>query len=480
MRPLATLALLPALAVAAAPPPQEAASAAPATTSPVRQDYTDAIPLDGRLVPADFAEISFWPEAYSGELLFLDVAAHGAYVNAGDVIARFETKSIDREIENAERDLVTTGIQHEGTVARAAIAEEAGRDQLEDAVFALESAQRSLDGWQKHELEFHARQNDLSRQRYQYGIEDQEDELAQLEAMYRDDELVDATEEIVLKRSRRELASSRVGQKLSLDRMTYEDEYQLVETGQRKLRAVEDQKAGLDRLVRSQEIERRERENGVVRSEAGLAEKVERLEGLRRDREHLTVRAPRAGIVLHGGAASQRPGQSHPVHERGGHGGFRTPLFCVADPDRLAVALSVPESKLSRVRENMPAKVTTLVTGDTVAMGTLHVERYPTAGSAHAPEGAYDGDVRLDGELHGVVAGMRAKVELVVETLEDVLMLPSAAVFRTDAGACCWAVGAGGELAKVPLTLGPASGELVVVYGDLDENTRVSLEEPKK
>ena len=477
MRATATLALAPLLTLLSFGIQEDDTK----TVSPTRQDYVDTIPVDGRFLPADCEEVAIWPAAYGGELLFLEVVPHGTYVNAGDVIARFDTKSIDEQIESAERDLVSTEIGHESTVVRAEISAQAAQAQLEDAVLALEQANKSLEGWQKYELPFRARSDEMSRQSYQYSIDDQEDELAQLEAMYADDELVDAVEEIVLQRSRRGLASSRAGQKLSLDRMKYAVEYEVAQTGRRRLRAVETQEGAIDRLVRSQELDRTAQRDGIARSEAGLAKKRTLLDDLRHDRDLLIVHAPRAGVVLHGGEADYLPGRQRPVHQRAGRGGFRTPLFCVANPDRLGVALSVSESQLPKVREGMPVKVKSLVTGDTTMVGSLSIDRYPSAASAHGAEGSFEGRVALEGKTRGIVVGMRAKLELVAATLDDVLMLPVAAVFKTDEGAHCWAASAGtDEFVKVPLSLGPEDGSSVVVYGALDEHAKVLLEEPGK
>ena len=476
MRLIAPLAIAPLLALLPLAPPQEDEKA----ITPQRQDVTETIDLNGRFIPADFEEISIEADAYAGPLLFLDVVAHGSYVNAGDVIARFDLETIDDQIETAGRGLRTTEIQHEATVERAKIAEEAAQSQLKDAIMSMKRARKALEGWEKYELPFHERSNEISRQAYRYGIEDQEDELAQLEAMYRDDELVDATEEIVLKRSRRALASSKTSQKLFLDRQAYDDEYDTVQTGQRRLRAAESQEGSLDRLVRSQELDRLSRADGVANSEVGLAKKREHLEDLKKDRELLAVRAPRAGIVRHGGERSYLPGQTRPVHRVGGRGSLDTPLFCVADPDRLAVALAVSESQFSEVTEGMAVEVTALVTKDAKVIGILSVDRYPSAGSAHGAEGSFDAQVAIDAKLHGVVVGMRAKLGLVKESHDDVLTLPTKVVFGSGEDRYCWVATDDGGYRKVQLRIGPEKGDRIMVSGELDETTQVLLEEPQK
>jgi HlyD family secretion protein len=483
MRILTALAIAPLLALLPPVPPQdqEPALGEADFVTPERRDFTDAIELDGRFIPADYDEIGLWPEAYAGGLLFLEVTPHGTFVNEGDVIARFDTESIEDQIESAERDLVTTRITHENAAERARIDTEAEDFRLGDAVIAFKLARRSLEGWETFELPFHHRSDQLSRQQIQHGIDDQVDELAQLESMYRDDELVDATEEIVLSRSRRGLATSRTRQQLNLDRMAHSDEYDIVEAGHRRVRAVESQKGSLDRLVRSLELGRRSRANGLVQSEVALAKAQRRLDELVGDRELLTVRAPRAGVVLHGGGESYLPGKQRPVHRRGGHGSFRTPLFCVAAPDALAAALFVSESQIGKVREGMSVRTTPVVFEDRTVVGSLELQRYPTPASASASEASFEGKVTLEPRLRGVVVGMRAKLELIVEEIDGALLLPSTVIFHDDDGDYCWSASAGGgDPVRVALTLGPDRDGEVVVSGDLDENTHVLLEEPKE
>ena len=480
MRTLTACFALPLLALAG-PAAQDAAEQEPDEgpfVTTCRQDYADQLTLDGMFVPAEADEIELWPETWSGELLLLEVLPQGSYVTAGDVIARFDTERIDDEITKAERDLVSAEIGHEATVEKARMEVEVADGKLRKAQRSLERARRSLEGWEQYELDFRRRSRELSARYQQHNIEDQEDELAQLEAMYRDDELVDATEEIVLKRSRRALATSRISQKLSEDRRTYEVTFDIVQQTEVKREAVDEQVDALDRLRRTQALDARSREDRVARSEEGLVQKKDRLAELRRDRELLVVRAPRSGILLHGGLASHAPGQVRPDHERGGRGAFRKPLFCVAAPDRFDVALSVSESQLDQVRTGQTARVAGLV-GDTSVMGTLRLDTYPTPKSGAGKEGSFAGRVTLDRALPGTVAGMRAKVTLDTERLDGVIMVPQAAVFGSGDEVHCWTASATGEVVRTPVELGPSKGNEVVVYGELTEGQRVLLHEPK-
>lgn len=446
-------------------------------TDPVvldRRDFSKEITRSGTFVPSRFEEVSLWFEEYSGEMLLLDVLPHGTPVNHGDVIARFDVRGIDRQIEVGERTVRSAELMLKNTVDRAAIDRRASQVALDDSRAELELARRDLEGWEKYELEFNRRTAELSKQYRIHSIEDQEDELAQLESMYRDDELVDATEEIVLKRARRDLARSMTSMKNQDDWQVYTVAYTESARTVRKRRTVEGREKALDRMLRSREIEERSRDEGLEKAEVALRDQVERLERLKRDRGLLTVRASRAGFLLHGSPDDYRPGRVAPRYKRGGRASIRTTLFTVAETDRLGLALDVPESRLGEIRAGMTAKVVPKACPDATLHGRLHLDRFPSPQSAPGAENTYKADVELDLSTSGLVPGMRADVNLMVENLHDVFVLPRSMVHGEGDDAHCWiAVPDSDKPRRIQLRLGPCNDKEVVVYGDLSEKMKV-------
>ena len=466
------------------PAPQEAVAADDATSPPsavaVREDVSTLTELDGVFVPADLEEVSLWPQAFSGEILFLEVVPHGTFVNEGDRLATLDLRSIDEAIADAERELRSAEVRLQNTQENAAVQADAARASLSDSRSALERARLSLEGWEKHELELRRRQEELSRQYGQHAIDDATDELAQLELMYGDDELVDATEEIVIKRSRRDLARSRTSLKLQHDRDAFELTYEVGPETRRRHEAVARQEGTLERLTRTQAIARRSSGDELARSQAQLDKQALRLERLRRDREAMEIRAPRSGVVLHGGADELGPSKVRPDHRRGSRGSARAALFTVANPDRLALSLTVSESQLGEVRTGMGARVEPVVDQGAELVGTLRVERYPTPASAASPENAYRARVELERGSPGIVFGMRAQAVLETETLKNAILVPAAAVFGGDSEPHCWASAGGDQpFLRVEVELGPTRGEERVVTSGIEAGQRVLLAKPQ-
>jgi multidrug efflux pump subunit AcrA (membrane-fusion protein) len=415
-----------------------------------RRDFETAESLDGVFTPASYEEIELWPEEYSGELLVLEVIEHGTLVSKGDLIARLELKSIDRAT-------------------------------LADTRAELELARRDLEGWDKHELEFKKREAEMRKKATQNYIDDQKDELAQLESMYRDDELVDATEEIVMKRARRDLARSMKALDLQVERRDYTESFSEPAQTERRRMQFRTKELGLQQLIRTQEIDKRSREDGILKAELAFKDQEDKLARIKRDREMLTLRAPADGVLLHGSAEKYRPGSASPRYERGSRLGFRTTLFVVADPDRFNLALNVPESKLEVLKPGMGAKVTPTVPTKIEAAGTLRMDRFPSPKSAAGPENKYEAVIEVDGSMIGLVAGMRGKAEFNVEELTDVVVLPKNTVFGAGKEAHCWiADETSGEYRRVDLELGPEREGEVVVHGEIEAGQKVLLRAPKK
>jgi len=400
------------------------ASSAPASTSAAPQSAAQgpqgsqatsakpgAIERTGVLAPVEPAVLTVWPATWSGEMLVLDVAEHGSLVKQGDVVLTFERRGYDQRLAAAERDLHTSEIRHAGLLERNRIDEQSAASALEQTKAKLDRARRALDGYLGREIPFSKRQDELMALREKSNIEDQQDELAQVEKMYSADELVDATEEIVLKRSRRDLATTIDSVKLNRDRRQYEDEVPEALQIESRKEEVAVQELGLERLQKSQEIERTARQDSEARSTAELAEQQAELGRLRGDAQLFTLKAPRDGVLLHGKLEDYRPGAAASRLERGSRVALRSDVLMVADPAHMAVAIDLPESQRAALRAGSSAVVRPLSLPGKELSGKLALDAWPEP--KPGDEGQFAGTVVLKDPLpEGLQFGLRAKVEL--------------------------------------------------------------------
>lgn len=374
-----------------------------------------APPWRGNFVPApaDALPIEIWPESWTGEWLFLEVAAHGGYVHEGQVIARFESRPLAEALERAERELEAARVDQRAAEARAGLENAAAEEQLATAVAALARGRRNFQGWKEIELPMRREQAALQDLFAVHNLEDAEDELEQLESMYGADELTDATEELVLMRNRRNLARSRTQLDLARRQRAFADEYALTHEDQEKEEAMKRQEAGLERLRASLELDAAGRRERLSRSADELKRKEREVERLRGDQKFVELRAPREGLLLHGGPQDYEPGRAPPRHARGDRAPTRRPVFTLSSGTRYAVVLELGEKDRAKIAPGSTAEVRCPSLADFARTGRLEVESFPLARSVAGGESLYAATVILDAELRGVAPGMKAEVRLV-------------------------------------------------------------------
>lgn len=400
------------VSAASIPWPQETAPA------PTPADAA-SIERPGVLVPSSAEAVLLDLQSYSGELRFKEVLEHGSYVKSGDVIARFDLEPIDRMILDAQMELASTRMRHEHVIATAQMDEEAAQRRRQLAAAERQRARDAYDGWLKFEKEFQKRDQERSMKYMNNNIEDQREELSQLEAMYREDELTDATEEIVLNRTRRDFTMSLENLELSRERRDYQEKLLQPVEEQRKKEQLEDQEFSYQRQMRTLDMEREQRQDSIKRGEEGLRKAEENLKKLHADREKLTVRARRAGMLLHGSVEQHGPGQVPPRYKaERSTASARVELFTIADSDRFKVLLDVPEGMVTRLTQNMAVNVT-LVAGGKCLVGALKFDRFPAPRGMSGPENVYEAWVDLKDTMLGIVPGMRAKVSFAEGSLSQ-------------------------------------------------------------
>jgi multidrug resistance efflux pump len=402
------LALLGSSLLLAAAPLQETPEAA----KPPQEAAKSTIERAGSFIPAHATEVKLGLESWSAPLEITEVVAHGAVVREGDVLARFDLKAIDDAITAAERDLRSTEVRHQNAREQARIDDEIAAQRLEAATDALTDAQEALDNFEKIELQLKRRGEALSEAFTKDGIDDQKDELAQLEKMYTADELTDATEEVVLRRSRRQINRSQTSAELQKARRDFDDSYNEKKQHEQKQKAVRDAQRNVDRTQRQIEMEKRTRADSLARLDPEMKDAREKVEKLKRDREKLVVKAPAAGVVVHGSVDDYRPGHTPPRHEIGGSAQPKSTLFAIAPPGQLKVALDVPEAQALVLSQGMAGKVVATADPSLTIVGRLTYDRFPSARSGAAPEGSFDGSVEIGPVAPAIVAGMRCKVVL--------------------------------------------------------------------
>jgi HlyD family secretion protein len=364
----------------------------------------------GKVVPLDAEQVILEMAEWNGPLRFVEVAAHGSLVAKGQVLARLETRDLEKQLAEIEQSLESAWTRNDMAQARAELAEIAAEQHLHDAELAFEDARQAQQHWIDFEYPQNVANAAMSATRIQYGIDDSADELAQLEAMYTEDELTDATEEIVLMRSRRNLAQQKLGAKIAaaMRKFTADVSWPRIERDRRL--AFERAEIALDNARRSRQVDRLERELQALERENSVQKLTRQLESLKGDLEKFVITAPRAGMLLHGGARQYHPGANAPRFEQYADGYVRRALFTVANPQNFGVLFHVDEEALGGLDLTQAATASLVAFPDLSVKGNVTLAPADYAGYNNMASHTLVAIMTLETTIQGLMPGMGVNV----------------------------------------------------------------------
>ncbi|HEY3244227.1 MAG TPA: hypothetical protein VGM03_12845 [Phycisphaerae bacterium] len=147
----------------------------------------------------------------------------------------------------------------------------------------LELSTRKLANFKEQTAPTRVARGELSLQRSQDGVKEAEEELAQLEMMYKDEQFAGQTKEIVLERGRRRLNRSRRDLEIQQTEFaTLKEKTLPVEVGELELQ-VQDKQREIDRLKREAEATRIDKQIGILSAEAEVARLDQELSDLEKE-----------------------------------------------------------------------------------------------------------------------------------------------------------------------------------------------------
>ncbi|MGB6223465.1 hypothetical protein [Haloferula sp.] len=250
-------------------------------------------------IPAEPALISLKPETWS-DFTIETILDHGSQVKKGDLLIRFESEAYEQQLEDLGRslarkqlELATAELDFAKLKAETELKLDAARRAKSEADDELKYYQEIAEPAELAELEQRVKQ-------YQFRLDAEKEELAQLKQMYEEDDLTEATEEIILKR---QLISIEAAE-FELANVIRRNERARTAAMPRKLQSLKDAaqnaaialekaEANLPRALETAALDLKGTQATFER------EKIE-LERLKQDGALLEIKAPTDGIFFHG------------------------------------------------------------------------------------------------------------------------------------------------------------------------------------
>ncbi len=168
-----------------------------------------------------------------------------------------------------------------------------------------------------------------------------------------------------------------------------------------------------------------------------------------------TIAAPFDGIVV---SRSLDPGAYVTP-------GTSTPILTIADLDQIAVVVNVTEVQIAAVHRGAPVQVRVDAYPDRTFQGTVT----RIAGGADQATRTVQVEIDIANPGHVLRSGMYATAQLSVGEDKNVLVVPLGALVNLGSQYFVWVV-SDDKVSKRQVTVGRATGEVVVVTGGLSES----------
>ena len=249
--------------------------------------------------------ISFSPKGTS-DIFLLGIMPQGSSVKKGESVAQADFRILDNSIEDYERAIKSKNL--EVLKLRYALDQ-----QKERSALALQKYQTALTRTEEDQKDF------LEKRKARMLAEEEErvnkalrhmsykqEELNQLTKMYKDDQVAEETEEIILKRLKNELGESEFavqGAKLVAELAKLRNIHRL---GEDYATAVKEKQMDLEQARKQADFDLEQKKIALTEAEVSLRRLQNKYNELKADREMASFKAPENGILLYGGYVADK------------------------------------------------------------------------------------------------------------------------------------------------------------------------------
>ena len=213
----------------------------------------------------------------------------------------------------------------------------------------------------------------------------------------------------------------------------------------------------------------------------------QRLQKSQRQIDACLIKAPAPGLVVYassqdifmrrgGGGSSRRTiAEGETVYER-------QKIITLPDTAEMIAEIAVHEAEVDKVRPGQRAVITLDPFPDETFKGqVLKVAQLPDAsrGFLNPDLKVYTTQVLIEGTYDYLKPGMSAKVEILVEQLKDVIIVPVTVVANRQGKKVCFVVGSDGSSEERVVKTGAFDDTFVEIVEGLEEGEKVMLNPPR-
>lgn len=286
--------------------------------------------------------------------------------------------------------------------------------------------------------------------------------------------------ELDLKSAKLEVERSRIQRESAIEALKLYRRYDFPKEAERYL---SDYKEAERELVRTRARARSRMAQAQARlsnAEEDVTESREDVQRRRKQVDACTIRAPAPGLVVYGTSGEPwRERERGPIQE-GGKVYQRQTIISLPNTSEIIVEIRVHETSVDKVRPDQPATIIV----DAFPDKTFHGKVLKVAPLPDSQQGFLNPDVKvyttrvtLEDSDDSVKPGMSAKVEILVDQLHNVLIVPIQAVVIREGKKLCYVMASDTPQPRVVST-GTFNDTFVEIIGGLEEGEKVLLNPP--
>ncbi|MFG0252289.1 MAG: hypothetical protein ACF8NJ_05380 [Phycisphaerales bacterium JB038] len=407
------------------------------------------------------------------------IIAEGDTVQPGDVLVRFNTEQIERELTTETQQWESAKSDYVAASEGLEIQRNENASALRKAELALTLAELELKQWEEGDLVARRKELDLrietterDYQRLKNKFE-QSKQLIEKEYISRDEYELDEIRFL-------EAANAREVAKLNKDVFEAYEEPRLRES---MTSAVTEAAAEIERVQRRNTSELAQREASLNNRKRQLDLRESEVQRLEERLAACEIVAPSEGLVVYSTSMERdrRWGGSEGPWLVGSRVSPRRTVIVLPDTSTMLAEVKVHESLTSRIRPGQTGSVfVDAVGGETFAAAVESIGVLAEDGGWRDPNlREYTVRLRLlEGQGNGLKPSMRCEARILLDKVEDVRSIPVQAVFN-DAGKTYCYVADGAYFLRRPVHVGRFSETWIEILEGLEPDELVLLRDPK-
>jgi multidrug efflux pump subunit AcrA (membrane-fusion protein) len=406
----------------------------PATAKVEKGPIKVEVDLKGIVEAGDAAEVSIKPEAWSMPLTIEKVIEHGTAVKKGDVLVEFDTEKIDEQIKDLRVSRALAEVALKQAEEELPVLEKFMPLDLAAAERAKNQADEDLARFLEIDRPLDELAAEFQTKSAHHWLEYAQDELAQLEKMYRDKDLTEETEQLILKRHRHQVEQAQFSVRQAENSRDQTLKVRLPRQEETSRETASKTGLALEKARHLLPLEINQKRLNLEKLRYDNEKNDEKLAKLEKDRKAMTVRAPADGIAFYGRADHGQWTAAQQVAQKLTQGGVIAPqeVFMTIVSARPAfVRATIEEKDLHAIKPKLEGKAVPVGYPDLkLPARVASVAAVPqTPGNFLA---RVDVDLGRDAEM--VMPGMACTVKFVTYKKDDALTVPASAVFSDDDG----------------------------------------------